>query len=322
MVIKHLVLPGGGPHGMTDMGIINYCIKHNFIDRKNIKSIHATSVGTFCALMICFPDSIEDFEDYVINSMMDKMFYIDPDNIVNIMQAKGLLVEDCFHNYLKPFFDVNNIDLDITLKDFCTYCKKDLFLYATRISDFSQVCLSNEDFPNMKLIDAIHASCAIPGIISPVVYDNELYIDGGTICNYPLEECVNKENVDPSEVLGVRHVFPPPESVLDINDFNIFGLIFYILSCVVNKFLNIITQEKNNKETKKKVEKATQINMYIDAYLLTFNELMESFQNKEVRKKNVEKGYRFAKQHFEEQGMLEYIDNDDEPELESTVEKL
>ena len=299
MVFKHLVLPGGGSNGIIDMGIIFYCLKNNIINMENIQSIHATSVGSISAILLCLASDYNEIETYIVNCMMDKCFYVDPDNIVNIMQAKGLINNDCFPKLLGPFFDANNIDINITLKDFYNINKKELYFYATRVKDVETVCFSHHDFPDLKLIDAIQGSCALPGIITPTVYENNIYIDGGVITNYPIEECLLKENVEPNEVLGINHVFPPPESCIDVNNFNIFGLMFYMLCCVVEKIIVLITNNKyDNKITEKKAL-TTQVNMYMDKYLLTFSELMEGFQSKDMRKQNIERGYEFARKHFE-----------------------
>lgn len=42
-------------------------------------------------------------------------------------------------------------------------------------------------FQNGPLIQAIHASCCIPGIFKPIVIDNEMYVDGGILNNFPVE---------------------------------------------------------------------------------------------------------------------------------------
>ena len=299
MVFKHLVLPGGGSYGIIDMGIILYCLKNNIINMKNIQSIHATSIGTITALLLCLASDYNEIETYVMNCTMDKYIYIDPDCVVNIMRAKGIVNNDSFEKLLSPFFHANNINIDITLKDFHDIYKIDLFFYVTCVKDIELACLSHYDYPNMKLLDAIQGSCALPGIIEPIIYENNIYIDGGIIANYPIEECLLKEDIDPKEVFGIKHIFPPPESTLDINNFNIFGLIFYILCCIVNKIILLLTKNKYDDTLNEKINLTTQVNMYMDNYLPTFSELMEGFQNKNVRIKNMEKGYTFAKKHFE-----------------------
>lgn len=299
MVYKHIVLPGGGPHGLTDMGILFYCIRNKIIDLNNIESFYGTSAGGILCLLLCMQNDCDTYEDYIINCMMDKIFYVDPDNLVNIFQCKGLINENCFRDYLKPFFDSNNINIDITLKEYYDITKKNLYLYATRVQDISVVEFSHLNFPNMKLLDALHASCAIPGAFSPVVYNNEMYIDGGVMSNYPLEECLSKDNVIPEEVIGVKHVVPNSNTIIDINNYNIFDMTFYLICCTAEKFSSISEKEKNTPEIKEKLSRVKEIHNYISEYMFTANDLLDMIKSKELRRNNFNKGYEFAKVHFE-----------------------
>ena len=298
MVFKHIVIPGGGPHGFTDSGIILYCLKNNIINLKHIESIHGTSAGGIMSVLLCMQNESTIYEDYIVNCMMDKLFYVDPENLVNIFQCKGLINANCFYEYLKPFFDSNNIDVNITLKDFYKITKKHLYLYATRARDLTVAILSNHNFPNMKLLDALGASCAIPGIFPPVVYENELYIDGGIMSNYPLEECLSDDSVIPEEVFGVIHEYPPPEGVIDLNNFNIFDMAFYLVCCTTEKLLVASYNEKCTPEIQEKLTRVHEVIHKVSTYLLTANDLLDIIKSKELRRAGIENGYKLAKDHF------------------------
>ena len=298
MVYKHIVLPGGGPRGITDMGIIFYCLRNNIIDLNSVESLYGTSAGGILCLLLCMQNDCDTYEDYIINCMMDKIFYIDPDNVVNIFQCRGLINEHCFRTYLKPFFDSNNISMDITLKEYYDITKKNLYLYATRVRDVSVVEFSHLSFPNMKLLDALQASCAIPGAFSPLVHDNELYIDGGVMSNYPLEECLSKENVIPEEVIGVKHVLPNSATMIDLNNYNMFDMTFYLLCCTAEKLCSISNKEKTTPEVKEKLTRVKEIHHIISDYMFTANDLLEMIKSKELRRENFNRGYEFAKKHF------------------------
>ena len=55
----------------------------------------------------------------------------------------------------------------------------------------------------MSVKTAILMSCALPPIFKPILYNNEYYLDGGMLCNYPINDCLlkypNKE-----ETLGLH----------------------------------------------------------------------------------------------------------------------
>lgn len=298
MVFKHIVLPGGGPYGITDMGIIFHCIRNNIINLEQVESIHGTSAGGISAVLLCLQNECDIYEDYIVNCMMDKIFYIDPENLVNIFQSKGLVNVNCFKEYFKPFFDSINMSIDITLKEYYTITKKHLYLYGTCVRDVSSVQFSHHQFPDMKLMDALHASCSIPGIFSPIVFNDEVYIDGGLMCNYPLEECLSIENVVPEEVIAVNHVYPRPEGGFNVENFNIFDLIFYLLCCIFEKFISINKNEKRTKIMTEKISRVEEVSNIMHNYIFTVSELTDIFKCKGTRKKFLDRGYVLAKQHF------------------------
>jgi len=51
----------------------------------------------------------------------------------------------------------------------------------------------------MSVKTAILMSCALPPIFKPILYKNEYYLDGGMLCNYPINDCLlkypNKEDI-------------------------------------------------------------------------------------------------------------------------------
>ena len=46
----------------------------------------------------------------------------------------------------------------------------------------------------MLLVDAIYITCSIPYIFQPLEINGENYIDGGLLCNYPLNKCLEQDN--------------------------------------------------------------------------------------------------------------------------------
>ena len=57
--------------------------------------------------------------------------------------------------------------------------ERPLWLPAVRLRDGRRVVFGMDDAPQASVGDAVAASCAIPGYVTPVVIDGERYIDGG-----------------------------------------------------------------------------------------------------------------------------------------------
>ena len=288
MVYKHIVLPGGAVRGLNDYGALSYYIKNDLLSLDNIESIHGTSIGAIMGALLCLKHPINEYDDYLINCMYDKIFYVDPENIVNILQSNGLFHSDCFANYIKPFLEANDMNVSVTLKEFYEKTKISLYIYVTDVKSISKAQLSHYSHPDLLLVEAVKGSASLPGLFSPLIYDEKLYIDGGFVCNYPIKECIETEGVIPSEVIGINHVYPPPGNMVDVKTFNILDLVLYILSCLIER---LFMENKPCDKTSLLIKETTQIKVAFDEYLPTISELLDSMVNKDLRKKNISEGY-------------------------------
>ena len=53
MTIKHLVISGGGPIGISFFGAIQHLCNNNFLNIEEVESYYATSIGTFMSVILC-----------------------------------------------------------------------------------------------------------------------------------------------------------------------------------------------------------------------------------------------------------------------------
>ena len=49
-------------------------------------------------------------------------------------------------------------------------------------------------------------SSSLPGIFMPTIIDNCCYIDGGVMCNYPLNQCL-RDHTNKDEILGIKSFY-------------------------------------------------------------------------------------------------------------------
>ena len=52
MTIKHLVISGGGPIGLSYLGAMEYLSDNGFVNIDNIQSIYATSIGSIISVIL------------------------------------------------------------------------------------------------------------------------------------------------------------------------------------------------------------------------------------------------------------------------------
>jgi predicted acylesterase/phospholipase RssA len=206
MTIKHLVLSGGGPIMIQLLGSIQHLESNKFIDLKNIESIYGTSAGAIVGVLICLKYDWETINDYIIKRPWQDVFKIKVDKIFESYSKKGIFdfktIEKCF----KPLFDAKDIQMDITLEDFYKYSNVELHFFSFEINDFKIEDISYLTHPKLSLLSAIHMTCSLPILVTPVCIDDKFYIDGGIVCNYPLKICIDSgKNID--EILGFKNQY-------------------------------------------------------------------------------------------------------------------
>jgi len=205
MTIKHLVLSAGGLAGLAILGILKELNKQDFFNIKDIKTIHATSIGTILSTLLILSNDFELLENYIVNRPWDKCFTIHPTSIINIWEQKGILGDEIILEVLKPFLQARDLNVNITLKEIYDILHIELYFYTTNINANPMECveLSYISFPDLELYKAICMSAAFPLIFSPIIINNNCYIDGGVLTHFPLTKCLEKNN-KPDEILAIK----------------------------------------------------------------------------------------------------------------------
>ena len=204
--IKHLVMSGGGPSMIQTLGAIQYLEEEKIIDIKNIETIYGTSAGAIIGVLICLKYDWKTLHDYIINRPWQEVFPIKIQNIFDAYTKKGIFdnktVEKCF----KPLLNAKDIPMDISLKNFFEYSKIELHFFTFEINTFQIEDISYLTHPNISLITAIQMTCALPVLMTPVCIEDKCYIDGGVVCNYPLQNCI-ESNKNIEEILGFKNQY-------------------------------------------------------------------------------------------------------------------
>ena len=203
MPIKHIVLSGGGPGVIQSLGILNQLSDSNYLFMDDIESIYATSAGGILGVMICCKYEWETLNDYIIKRPWNDVFHILPTKMLSCYSEKGFLNEQPFNDLLKPLLLGRHLSPDISLEQFYNWCNIELHLFAVDINTFEAHDISYKTHPTLSLMSAIHMTCAIPGLITPVCIGDACYVDGGIISNFPLTECLH-DHSNTDEILACR----------------------------------------------------------------------------------------------------------------------
>lgn len=156
-----IVLSGGGVRGVAHLGIlkafVNAGIKFSHVSGTSAGSIagafYAAGIDPEEGLNIFIKTKLLRFVRPAVGSL----------GLVNIEHTAALLKEYFAHDKIE--------DLNIPLT-----------IAATNFSEGRLVY-----FNKGPLIRAIQASSCIPGIFKPIIIDNQMYVDGGVLNNFPVE---------------------------------------------------------------------------------------------------------------------------------------
>lgn len=217
MTIKHLVISGGGTIGFHFLGILEELSNRNFWKLEEIESIYASSVGSFLATILCLNYDWETINNYIINRPWHDIFKLSGKQIIEAYYNKGLYDKKIIEIALKPLLEAKDLSLKITMKEFYEYSKIDLHIFTFELNTFKTVNLNHDLNPDMLLVDAISRSCAIPGVFMPICIENECFIDGGVMANYPLSFCLQDHPVK-EEILGLNYTICKKDTTDELDE--------------------------------------------------------------------------------------------------------
>jgi predicted acylesterase/phospholipase RssA len=208
--IKHIVVGGGGTTGFMTFGALKFLQDNDFWDVSNLKSIYGTSIGSIVATSIALKYDWDTLLTYFIRRPWNKLYaYNKSDLILNLYNKKGIFKRTIFEKTLQPLLEGRGLSGNITMKELFEYSKIDIHFFSLELNSMTKTDLSYKTHPDLRVVDAIYMSSACPILFSPCIDEasKTCYVDGGLICNYPVNECIENEKCMPDEILGMRNIF-------------------------------------------------------------------------------------------------------------------
>lgn len=247
--IKHIVLSGGGPIGVSFLGAIDHLVEQEFINIDKIESIYATSIGTVMGAIMCLNYDFPTVNKYIIERPWQHVFKINAKQIMDSYTKKGLYSIGVVEKIFKPLLEAKDLKISITLKEFYEYSKKDLHLFAFDLNTYKTVEFCHTEYPDLPLLKAIFISCSLPGICMPTIMDDKCLIDGGSLANFPLNYCL-RDHPNKDEILGLNFIYKSDDGT-ECSGNNIINddsdMIDFILALSLNSINYITTSIKYDK---------------------------------------------------------------------------
>ena len=139
MTIKHLIMSGGGPIGLSYLGAMEYLLDKGFVNIDNIESIYATSIGAIISVMLSLKYDCPTIRKYVIERPWKDLFKLSAKQIMETYTNKGLYDIKVTEKTFKPLLEAKDLSINITLKEFYEYSQKDIHFFVFDLNSYKTV---------------------------------------------------------------------------------------------------------------------------------------------------------------------------------------
>lgn len=187
-----LALSGGAARGIAHIGVIKY------LEEREIKPgiIAGTSAGSIVGALYCSGMSVDEIIDIAPSISWKDMFKIS-------IPSKGLIKSSQLLKLVEKY--IGNVTFD--------QLKIPLLINAVDLISGKEVVIEEG-----KVAVAVEASCAIPGIFTPVRWKDKLLVDGGLLDNIP---ATHLESRDLDYIIAVnvgaqKPLQKEPDSIFEI----------------------------------------------------------------------------------------------------------
>jgi predicted acylesterase/phospholipase RssA len=239
-MLKHLVLSGGGPNGIAQLGAIAEFVRQGKMDPSAVKTIYGCSAGAMIAVLLALHIPLDAISDYIIQRPWQK--FLSKIDWTDVNQAGGVLSCTKIIDAVEPLFKAYDIPLTITFEDAYAKTGVDLHIVCTSLTTFDNTDFHHGTHPTMPVATAMALSSALLPIFAPGIYEGETYVDGGFSNNFPLSMCLSHVGLEEAgAVLAVSTVGKMPELRPNMTMFEYLMLMF-------NKMLMRLSRVPENHE--------------------------------------------------------------------------
>jgi len=199
---KNLVFEGGGLMGLAYCGALTELENRNILP--SIEKVAGTSVGAITAVLISVGYNADEITKIILETDFGKfndgsnMFF---DGVYRFSKNYGFYKGEEFQDWLKSKIAKKTGNADITFLQLRQSGYKDLYVTGTNLSKQKSIIFSAENFPEMKIADAVRISMSIPMYYESCFVDSvgnvyheqndtlprDLIVDGGLLNNYPID---------------------------------------------------------------------------------------------------------------------------------------
>lgn len=230
---RNLVMEGGGILGIAYGGALDELEKRGIL--KDILRVAGTSAGAIQASLVAVGYTAEEISEIIANTPIETF---NDDGFVSrgtkrLMSEYGWFKGESFLNTIEKLIGMRTGNPNLTFADLHqlarSYPFRDLYVIGADLSDQKTVIFSFDNFPDMRVADAVRISMSIPLYYKALWADKNgkihdspsaenqchLFVDGGILQNFPIDifdqtkylsenDQVKNEAIFNPETIGLR----------------------------------------------------------------------------------------------------------------------
>ena len=199
--IRNLAFEGAGIRGIAYAGVIDELERHGRL--QGIEKVGGTSAGAITAMMVSLGYTSEEIADIISSTQFRKFNdgrFMFIGGFARMSKVYGWYRGDRFTDWMAKLIEEKTGNPDITFQELSALGYKDLYITATSLNRQRLLIFSRENYPNMKVKDAVRVSISIPLYFKAVFIDSDgkvykkpnaghnldVVVDGGIIGNFPI----------------------------------------------------------------------------------------------------------------------------------------
>ena len=190
MEIDTLIFSGASTRGVIFLGYLNYLIENNLIDKyfKNIKKIYCVSASyMFVLSVLLLKYDYNKIKEDIFNFNFNDFLNINDLSLKSFINDYGFINYNKNHIYIKTLLKTKyNVDKMSLLKLY-KLTGKHIIVKVVNVSKDSIEYIDHINNPKMNILKLLQMTTAIPLLLKPIKYKEDLYLDGGLSGNCPLE---------------------------------------------------------------------------------------------------------------------------------------
>lgn len=207
--IENIVFEGAGIRGIAYSGVLDVLTEYDQLAQ--IKNVGGTSAGAITALAVSIGYTSSEIDSIIFGTNFKKLnqghlFFLGGIHRVN--KKFGWYKQQKLTTWIEKIIENKTNNKDITFEELSKNGYKNLYVTGVSLNKQKVIIFSKDNYPKMKVKDAIRISMSIPLYFNAVWIDQQgktyekfdpkldldLMIDGGVLANLPIHLFDEKNN--------------------------------------------------------------------------------------------------------------------------------